>query len=76
VSAIAELYGQGESVQEILATYPHVDPAAVHDAIGYYLDHKEEIDSEVEANSLKAVLAATGAVLDEDGVLRFPKKSG
>ncbi|HSN88561.1 MAG TPA: DUF433 domain-containing protein [Thermoanaerobaculia bacterium] len=76
VSAIAELYREGEPVEEIIATYRHVDPVAIHDAIGYYLDHEEEIDSEIEANSLEAVLAATGAVLDEDGVLRFPKKSG
>lgn len=76
VSAIAELYRQGEPVEEIAATYRHLDPAAIRDAVGYYLDHTEEIDSEIEANSLDAVLAATGAVLDGKGVLRFPKKSG
>jgi uncharacterized protein (DUF433 family) len=75
VSIIAELYRQGEPVEEILATYPHLNPAAIHDAIGYYFDHQEEIEAEIEANSLEAVLAATGAALGEDGVVRFPKKS-
>ncbi|MFL6262645.1 MAG: DUF433 domain-containing protein [Thermoanaerobaculia bacterium] len=74
VRVIAELYRQGEPVGEILDTYPHLDPAAVDDAIGYYLDHRQEIDAEIEAGSLEAVLAETGAVLGDDGVLRFPKK--
>lgn len=73
--AIAELYAQGEPIEEILATYPHIDPAAIRDAIGYYLDHKEEIHAEIEANSLRSALAATGAALGKDGVIRFPKRS-
>ena len=74
VRTIAGLYRQGEPVEEILDTYPQLDPAAVDDAIGYYLDHREEIDAEIEANSLEAVLAETGAVLGKDGVIRFPDK--
>jgi uncharacterized protein (DUF433 family) len=75
VRTIAELVRQGEPVGEILDTYPHLDPAAVDDAIGYYVDHQEEIDAEIEANSLEAVLAETGAVLGADGLIQFPKKS-
>jgi uncharacterized protein (DUF433 family) len=74
VRTIAELYRQGEPVAEIRETYPHLDPAAVDDAIGYYLDHQAEIEAEIEANSLEAVLAETGAVQGDDGVIRFPKK--
>jgi uncharacterized protein (DUF433 family) len=74
VRAIAELYRQGEPVSEIRETYPHLDPAAVDDAIGYYLDHQTEIEAEIEANSLEAVLAETGAIQGDDGVIRFPKK--
>jgi uncharacterized protein (DUF433 family) len=74
VSTIAELYRRSEPVGEILATYPHLDPEAIHDAIGYYLDHRQEIEAEIEANSLEAVLEETGAVLGTDGVIRFPKK--
>jgi len=74
VSTIAELYRQGESVGEIALSYPSVDPAAIHDAVGYYLDHRQEVDAEIESNSLDAVLADTGAVLGEDGVIRFVQK--
>jgi len=74
VRVIAALYRRGEPVQEILDTYPHLDPAAIDDAIGYYLDHRQEIDAEIEAGSLEAVLSATGAVLDDGGMIRFPKK--
>jgi uncharacterized protein (DUF433 family) len=75
VRVIAGLYRQGEPVREILDTYPRLDPAAIDDAIGYYLDHQQEIDAEIEASSLEAVLAETGAVLGGDGVIRFPQKS-
>lgn len=74
VRTIAGLYRRGEPVAEILDTYPQLDPAAVDDAIGYYLDHQKEIDAEIEANSLESVLAETGAVLGKDGVIRFPDK--
>lgn len=71
VWGIAELYKRGEPVEEISALYTHVDPAAIHDAIGYYLDHRQEIDAEIEGNTLEAVLKRTGGVLGEDGVIRF-----
>lgn len=74
VRAIAELYRQGEPAGEILDTYPHLGPEAIDDAIGYYLDHRQEIDAEIQANSLAAVLAETDAILGDDGVIRFPKK--
>ena len=71
VSLIAGFHREGEPLEEIFATYPHIPPAAIRDAIGYYLDHREEIDAEIEANSLEAVLKETGAVLGSDGVIRF-----
>ena len=74
VRTIAEIYLQGEPVSEILATYPQLNPMAVDDAIGYYLDHPVEIAAEIAANSLEAVLAETGAVQGDDGVIRFPNK--
>ena len=71
VWTIAEIYLAGESAQQIAATHSHVDPAAIYDAISYYLDHREEIDVEIEANRLENVLEAHGASLGEDGVIRF-----
>jgi uncharacterized protein (DUF433 family) len=74
VRTIAELYRRGEPVSEIRETYPHLPSLAIDDAIGYYLDHQAEIEAEFTDNSLEAVLADTGAVLGDDGVIRFPKK--
>jgi len=48
-----------------------VDPAAIRDAIGYFLDHRQEIEAEIEENTLESVLKRTGGVLGEDGVIRF-----
>lgn len=73
VSSIGQYVRGGESRDNLLLLYPHLEPAAIDDAIGYYLDHREEIDEEIEANSLEAVLAETGAVLDADRVIRFSK---
>ena len=71
VRTVAALHLAGESAQEIATTYPQVGLAAVHDAISYYLDHREEIDSEIEGNHLEKVLDAHGATVDNDGVIRF-----
>jgi uncharacterized protein (DUF433 family) len=71
VSVIAGFHRAGDSLETILETYPHIEPAAIRDAIGYYLDHQEEIDTEIEANSLESVLLETDAVLGRDGVIRF-----
>ena len=73
VRGIAELFRGGEPVEEIAALYTHVDPAAIQDAIGYYLDHRQEIDAEIEENTLESILKRTGAVLGEDGVIRFAR---
>jgi uncharacterized protein (DUF433 family) len=71
VRTLAELFRSGEPTQEIEALYSHVDPASIRDGIGYYLDHRQEIDAEIEASSLNTVLAETDAVLGEGGVVRF-----
>ena len=72
VRHIAVLFKDGASVQEMLETYPHAQESWVHDAISYYLDHREEIEREIEANRIDEVLARTGGVMDDKGVVRFP----
>jgi uncharacterized protein (DUF433 family) len=72
VRLIARQYRAGDSVDDILHTYPHLNAAAVHDAISYYLDHRTEIEQEIAANRLEDVLAQTGAQLNERGFVTFP----
>jgi len=71
VRTIAEFLLRGEPFEEIAATYRHVEPAALQDAIGYYMDHRSEIDAEIEANGLDNVLDRASAMLDSGGVVRF-----
>jgi uncharacterized protein (DUF433 family) len=76
VRHIAQLYKGGADVAEILRNYPHLQPSWVHDAISYYLDHAREIEAEIEANRIENVLARTGGVMDDKGVIRFPASNG
>jgi uncharacterized protein (DUF433 family) len=39
---------QGWSPDEICYQYPHLKPAEVHSAMGYYFDHQGEIEKEIE----------------------------
>ena len=46
VELIARFFKMGESPDDILLMYPHLNPAAIYDAISYYLDHQEEMELE------------------------------
>jgi uncharacterized protein (DUF433 family) len=72
VRHIAVLWKHGETVEAITRAYPHLQTSWVHDAISYYLDHREEIEQEVEDNRIENVLARTGGVMDHGGIVRFP----
>ncbi len=73
VRLVAQLWNSGDTVEEIVRTYPHLRASWVHDAISYYLDHQQEIDGEMDANRIENVLAREGGVMDEKGVIRFPE---
>jgi len=53
VELVARLCGQGCSPEEIIDTYPQLKPAAVYDAISYYLDHEDEINVKESLEDLK-----------------------
>ncbi len=71
VQLIAALYKAGDSVEEILQSYPHLPAAAVYDAISYYLDHQSEIEQEIANNRLEAVMAKHDLTMDEHGRIQF-----
>jgi len=68
VRLLAEYYKAGLTVDEIVLDYPHLNPAAIFDAISYYIDHQQEIEDLIESNRIERVLAGTGLVL-RDGEL-------
>ena len=75
--SVAFIVGQlraGDSPQDILASYPHLAPAALYDAISFYYDHQAEIDSFIAANTLDAQAARLGFMVGEDGRLRFTRR--
>jgi len=75
VRHIAQLYKAGDSVEEILQAHPHLNPAAVYDAISYYLDHQQEIEEEIAENRLEALRAKYGVQMDERGFLHFTEET-
>ncbi|MEW6067207.1 MAG: DUF433 domain-containing protein [Nitrospirota bacterium] len=56
VRLIAQLVKTGSSAEDILASYPHLSLAQIHDAISYYFDHRIEIEQDIEDNKIKNIL--------------------
>lgn len=75
VRHIAQLYKAGNGVEEIIQVHPHLNPAAVYDAISYYLDHQVEIEKEITDNRLDELTKKYGFSLDARGFVQFPKPS-
>ena len=69
VRAIALHYKAGETLEEILEAYPHISPAAIFDAISYYLDHQEEIETLIEENRPERVIERHGLEVGAKGQL-------
>jgi hypothetical protein len=44
---VADYLWRGWSAEEIVRHYPYLTLAEVHAALGYYFDHREEIDAEL-----------------------------
>jgi uncharacterized protein (DUF433 family) len=72
VRLIAQLYRAGDSVDDILRSYPRLSAAAVHDALSYYLDHTGDIEHEIAANRIERVLSELGGQVDERGFITYP----
>lgn len=51
VESIARFVNDGVSAAMIVETLPHLTLASVYDALGYYHDHKAEMDAEIAANT-------------------------
>jgi uncharacterized protein (DUF433 family) len=71
VRLIAQMYRAGDTVDDILQSYPHASATAVYDAISYYLDHRDQIEQEIIAHRIENVLARHGAQMSERGFITF-----
>ena len=64
---------QNDSIEYILAGFPQLTRAQFYDALSYYYDHQEEIDTDLEADELPAILKQFGLEIDAMGRLYSPK---
>jgi uncharacterized protein (DUF433 family) len=75
VDFIARLHQLGEEAWEIMAAYPHLKPAAVYDAISYYLDHQEEMDRYLEESRWERLQERYGFEVREKGRIVFTDRA-
>ena len=50
-SVVAYVLRHGLTPEELVARFPHLTLAQVHDALAYYYDNREEIDRDLAENS-------------------------
>jgi uncharacterized protein (DUF433 family) len=50
-SVVGYVLRQGMTPEELVAEFPRLTLASVHDALSYYYDHREEIDADTLENS-------------------------
>lgn len=49
-SVVAYVLHHGLTPEELVARFPHLTLAQVHDALAYYYDNREEVDRELAEN--------------------------
>ena len=60
---------QNDSIEYILAGFPQLTLAQFYDSLSYYYDHQEEIDADLEADELPAILKQFDLSIDATGRL-------
>lgn len=73
VAAIARFINDSIGIEDISAAYPHLDRAAMYDAIAYYHDHRQEIDDIIAASTPEA-MRQEGFVVVPDGRVTLPSR--
>ncbi len=49
-SVVSYILHHGFTPEELVARFPHVNLAQVHDALAYYYDNRDEIEQDLDAN--------------------------
>jgi len=58
---VMDYLNYGWSVDEMCRQHPYLTRAEAHAAMGYYFDHQQEIEAEIEAELKEVEQARTGA---------------
>ena len=64
VRHIVERFQADQTVEEIVAALPHLQPAQVYAALAYYYAHQEEIDQLIEESRPQKLIAAQGKKIE------------
>src|SRR5436305_13160898 len=64
----------GDAPADIVASYPNLTLAAVHDAISYYYDHQSEIDESIAQSDPERLAAREHFDIAENGRIDFRDK--
>ena len=54
-SVVGYVLRQGMTPEELVAEFSHLTLAQVYDALSYYYDNRDEVDSDVAANTEEAL---------------------
>ncbi len=73
IKVLVRYHQMGYTSTEILAGYTGLTPAQLYDALSYYYDHQAEIEADIKADELPALLDHFELEMDADGVLRPAK---
>jgi uncharacterized protein (DUF433 family) len=75
VEFIVKQIATGDTPIDIADSYPdgYVTAAAVYDALSYYYDHKDEIDTAIEEHSLEKAIERGEIEIGEHGKVIFKK---
>lgn len=69
VKVLVRYHQMGYTSTEILSGHTGLTPAQLYDALSYYYDHQAEIEADIKADELPALLERFDMETDADGVL-------
>ncbi|HEY68065.1 MAG TPA: DUF433 domain-containing protein [Thermoflexia bacterium] len=69
VKVLVRYHQMGYTTMEILSGHAGLTPAQLYDALSYYYDHQAEIEADIKADELPALLERFDMKIDTDGVL-------
>ena len=71
VKVLVRYHQMGYSSTEILSGHAGLTPAQLYDALSYYYDHQAEIEADIKADELPALLERFDIRVDQEGVLHL-----
>jgi len=71
VKVLVRYHQLGYKSTEILSGHVGLTPAQLYDVLSYYYDHQAEMEADIKADELPALLNAFGMEMDANGALHL-----